>query len=115
MLPECAFECSSYINGRSCSLLLRSTDDALVELHNRLSSAFFCRQFEQCFSNFICDILHHVDFVFGPGTAIIALLQDHNTMGAHRAAQGNTEERLCSNQLQFFLCWRDIRVLLTFK
>ncbi len=57
--------------------MLRSADDALVKLHNRLSGALFGRELEQRFGYFISDILHHVDFVFSPGTAIIALLQNH--------------------------------------
>jgi hypothetical protein len=69
-------------------LLIGHFHNALVQLHNWLTSALFGRQFGKRISDFVCHFLHHIDFIACPGTSVVALLQNHATM-----RRGRTLER----------------------
>jgi hypothetical protein len=74
-----------------------------MKLHDRLTSALFCRQFIKCVGDFIGDILHHINFIARPCSAIVTLLQNYATMRSFTASQTNAEKRFDTNELQLFL------------
>jgi hypothetical protein len=93
LLPESTFESSSDIIDFGVSIVSMRFScrrhNALMQLHNWFARALFGRQFNQCLSHFVGNVLNHVDFAARPGTPVIALLQNDAAVNALRTAQGH--------------------------
>jgi hypothetical protein len=63
-----------------------------MQLHNWFARFLFSWQFIQCLCHFISNALHHINFIARPGSAIVALLQNHTAMGANRTAQRDAKQ-----------------------